>query len=50
MPAFTCLMLEWIFWIALLLGIYPYAIYPVLVKLLGGALQRSVRADDTFRF
>lgn len=48
MPAFTCLMLEWIFWIALLLGIYPYAIYPVLVKLLGGALQRSVRADDTF--
>jgi len=39
-------MLEWIFWVSLLLGIYPYALYPLAVKLLGGALRRRVRAAD----
>jgi cellulose synthase/poly-beta-1,6-N-acetylglucosamine synthase-like glycosyltransferase len=39
-------MLEWIFWVSLLLGVYPYALYPLAVKLLGGALRRRVQAAD----
>lgn len=42
-------MLEWIFWLSLLLGLYPYVGYPVLARLLGGILRRSVRADDGFK-
>jgi cellulose synthase/poly-beta-1,6-N-acetylglucosamine synthase-like glycosyltransferase len=37
---------EWIFWISLLLGVYPYALYPLAVKLLGGGLRRRVLARD----
>lgn len=42
-------MIEWIFWFLLVLGIYPYAIYPVLVKILGRVAPRPVRADESFR-
>ncbi len=41
-------MLEWIFWILLLLGVYPYVLYPIAVKLLGGVLQRRVAASDDY--
>jgi cellulose synthase/poly-beta-1,6-N-acetylglucosamine synthase-like glycosyltransferase len=41
-------MLEWTFWILLALGLYPYAGYPVLVRILGGALRRHVHKDDAF--
>ena len=40
-------MLEWAFWILLLLGIYPYALYPILVRLLGALVGHNVRADDS---
>jgi cellulose synthase/poly-beta-1,6-N-acetylglucosamine synthase-like glycosyltransferase len=42
-------MIEWIFWLLLFLGIYPYAIYPVLVKFLGRVAARPVRADESFQ-
>jgi cellulose synthase/poly-beta-1,6-N-acetylglucosamine synthase-like glycosyltransferase len=42
-------MIEWIFWLLLFLGVYPYAIYPVLVKLLGRISPRPVHSDDSFR-
>src|SRR5688500_864082 len=41
-------MIEWTFWILLLAGIYPYAIYPVLVKVLGRVAPQPVRADESF--
>lgn len=41
-------MLEWTFWILVLLGAYPYALYPIFVRLLGRALQRPVHADEEF--
>jgi cellulose synthase/poly-beta-1,6-N-acetylglucosamine synthase-like glycosyltransferase len=41
-------MIEWIFWILLLAGVYPYAIYPVLVRLLGRVAPHTVRADESF--
>lgn len=41
-------MLEWIFWILLLLGVYPYVLYPVLVKVLGKLLRRKVAASDAY--
>lgn len=41
-------MLEWIFWILLLLGVYPYALYPVLVRLMGSVLGRRVASDEAF--
>lgn len=39
-------MLEWIFWIALLLGVYPYALYPVAVRLVGRVRSRAVALSD----
>lgn len=39
-------MLEWIFWIALLLGVYPYVLYPVMVRLAGRIRARPVAARD----
>jgi cellulose synthase/poly-beta-1,6-N-acetylglucosamine synthase-like glycosyltransferase len=39
-------MLEWLFWISLLLGVYSYALYPVLVKLIGAALHRAIRIQE----
>lgn len=42
-------MIEWIFWLLLFLGVYPYAIYPVLVKVLGRIAPRRVRADASFQ-
>ena len=39
-------MLEWIFWISLLLGVYPYLVYPLLVAVLGKALRRPVRIAE----
>lgn len=41
-------MLEWIFWILLLLGVYPYVLYPIVVKALGRFLHRRVNAADDF--
>ena len=41
-------MLAWTFWILLLLGVYPYVLYPVLVKLAGALLRREVRFDEAF--
>jgi len=41
-------MLVTLFWIALLLGLYPYVIYPVLVSALGRLSGRSVRASESF--
>jgi cellulose synthase/poly-beta-1,6-N-acetylglucosamine synthase-like glycosyltransferase len=39
-------MLEWLFWISLLLGVYSYAVYPVLVQLIGAALRRPIRLQE----
>ncbi len=36
--------LEWTFWIALLIGIYPYVVYPLLAAILAKLRQRAVRA------
>jgi cellulose synthase/poly-beta-1,6-N-acetylglucosamine synthase-like glycosyltransferase len=41
-------MIEWIFWILLLAGVYPYAIYPLLVRLLGRVAPQLVGADESF--
>lgn len=41
-------MLEVLFWCALIVGIYPYAIYPILVGALGRLRPRPVRADRAF--
>jgi cellulose synthase/poly-beta-1,6-N-acetylglucosamine synthase-like glycosyltransferase len=40
--------LEAWFWILLAAGLYPYAIYPLLVWLLGRVTNRSVRRDDAY--
>ena len=40
--------LEWIFWIALLLGLYPFFFYPPLVIALGSLLRRQVRSDAAY--
>jgi cellulose synthase/poly-beta-1,6-N-acetylglucosamine synthase-like glycosyltransferase len=40
-------MLEIAFWSCLLLGIYPYVVYPVLVGMLGRTLDRVVKKDET---
>jgi cellulose synthase/poly-beta-1,6-N-acetylglucosamine synthase-like glycosyltransferase len=42
-------MLETWFWTLLIVGIYPYAIYPVLVVILGRLVNRKVRRDDAFK-
>ncbi|AMN47460.1 glycosyl transferase [Steroidobacter denitrificans] len=39
-------MLEWIFWIVLLLGVYPYVLYPIAVGLAGRIRARPVAARD----
>jgi len=41
-------MLEAWFWILLVVGLYPYAIYPVLVAMLGRITNRAVRRDAAF--
>ncbi|MBB6091632.1 cellulose synthase/poly-beta-1,6-N-acetylglucosamine synthase-like glycosyltransferase [Povalibacter uvarum] len=41
-------MLEWIFWILLLLGVYPYVLYPIFVKLIGKVVHRRIAASDTY--
>ncbi len=41
--------LEWIFWIALLLGLYPFFFYPLLVTALGGVLRREVCSDAAYQ-
>jgi cellulose synthase/poly-beta-1,6-N-acetylglucosamine synthase-like glycosyltransferase len=41
-------MLEVWFWALLIVGIYPYAIYPVLVVALARVMHRPVRRDDAF--
>lgn len=41
-------MLETLFWIALILGLYPYVIYPVLVAALGRLRRRPVHADSSY--
>jgi len=41
-------MLEAWFWTLLIVGLYPYLIYPVAVALLGGLTNRAVRRDDSF--
>lgn len=37
------------FWALLLVGLYPYVIYPVLVRLAGLFINRPVRRDSNFR-
>jgi cellulose synthase/poly-beta-1,6-N-acetylglucosamine synthase-like glycosyltransferase len=41
-------MLETWFWILLGVGVYPYAIYPALVVVLGRLMDRAVRRDEAF--
>lgn len=41
-------MVEVLFWSLLALGIYPYAIYPFAVALLGRLRRRAVHSDDAF--
>jgi cellulose synthase/poly-beta-1,6-N-acetylglucosamine synthase-like glycosyltransferase len=41
-------MLESWFWILVLAGVYPYALYPVLVATLGRVMRRAVRHDDAY--
>ncbi|MGH8188144.1 MAG: glycosyltransferase family 2 protein, partial [Steroidobacteraceae bacterium] len=40
-------MLEALFWLSVLLGVYPYAVYPVLVRLAAIVLQRPVGGAAT---
>jgi cellulose synthase/poly-beta-1,6-N-acetylglucosamine synthase-like glycosyltransferase len=40
--------LTWVFWVLLLLGVYPYVLYPIAVKLLGALLQRGVATSDSY--
>lgn len=42
-------MLEVAFWSLLVLGIYPYGLYPVLVSLFGRLVNRAVRGDAGFQ-
>jgi cellulose synthase/poly-beta-1,6-N-acetylglucosamine synthase-like glycosyltransferase len=39
-------LLEWLFWSLLLLGLYPYVIYPLMVVVLGKLLGRGVAGSD----
>lgn len=41
-------MLEVWFWTLLIVGLYPYVIYPVLVAALGRVVNRPVRSDDSY--
>jgi cellulose synthase/poly-beta-1,6-N-acetylglucosamine synthase-like glycosyltransferase len=41
-------MVEAWFWALLVVGVYPYAIYPVLVAVLGRLTHRVVRQDDRY--
>lgn len=40
--------LEWLFWLCVALGLYPYLGYPIIAWLLGRLLNRKVAADDSF--
>lgn len=40
--------MEALFWLLLVIGLYPYVLYPVLASLLGRALDRPVRKDPAF--
>lgn len=40
--------MEALFWLLLVLGLYPYVLYPVLASLLGRAVDRPVRKDAAF--
>jgi len=42
-------MLDVWFWALLIVGLYPYLIYPVAVAVLGRVINRVVRRDDAFR-
>ena len=42
-------MLDVWFWTLLIVGLYPYVIYPVAVAALGRLTNRAVRRDDAFR-
>lgn len=39
---------EWIFWMMLLLGIYPYVIYPLLASVVGALRRNAVHSSDEF--
>ena len=41
-------MLAAVFWVSLFVGIYPYAVYPLLAWLVGWARNRPVRSDSGF--
>jgi len=41
-------MLEWIFWILLLVGVYPYALYPIIVRGIGCIRSKSVAASEGY--
>jgi cellulose synthase/poly-beta-1,6-N-acetylglucosamine synthase-like glycosyltransferase len=41
-------LLVWSFWILLLVGIYPYVLYPLFVAALGKLLRRKVAASDGY--
>jgi len=41
-------LLEWLFWSLLILGLYPYVLYPLVVAALGKLLNRRVAASDEY--
>src|SRR5690606_10802385 len=41
-------MLEATFWVLLTLGVYPYAIYPILVRIAGAVRRVPIAADISF--
>lgn len=41
-------MLEWLFWSSLVLGVYPFAIYPLFVRMVAAARTRRVAKDDAY--
>ena len=47
-PGTDAAVLEMLFWGALIVGLYPYVIYPLLVALLGRVLHSQVRTDAAF--
>lgn len=41
-------MLAGIFWVSLLLGVYPYLLYPLAVRLVAALVRRPVRQDESY--
>lgn len=41
-------MLEWLFWCSVIVGIYPYAIYPLCVYVVGCLRARTIARDEAF--